>query len=223
MCMTRDKFIEQELDNNSSVSVVNNRLEDIGFRKLSDVEIFLYTEKFKKNNNITRIKCINKGLKHNASTIKVNRILALYNFDTLTESEENQYINKLQTKENNCYIEQTHYWKNFIGKGKEFENAIAIAFKKQGFFVEHTQNTGDHGIDLFLKKDNETTIIQCKAHNSKIQEGTARDLNGTLHSKYAKGAKKAILISINGFTKDCIQFMEENGIEHLSLRELCCL
>jgi HJR/Mrr/RecB family endonuclease len=41
--------------------------------------------------------------------------------------------------------------------GIEFEEFVAGVFRQQGYAVEITQATGDHGIDLMMTRGNQTT------------------------------------------------------------------
>ena len=215
--VTRERCIQRGIIYKASVDKVNKVLEHFGFNPLSDVEVYLYIEDLKKYFHVTREKCIQRGIIHKASIDKVNKVLDHFSFNCLSEHECKILF------QHSYMLKSKKYWMSLIGDGVAFEKEVANFFQKKGYTVNDTKVTGDHGIDLFLINGFEKVIVQCKAHTLKLKECFARDLNGVLHSNYAQGANRAILVSINGFTKDCIKFMKENGIEYLALQDLCLL
>ena len=52
----------------------------------------------------------------------------------------------------------TEHWMSL--SGLQFERELAALYLKLGYDVQLTPTSGDEGIDLFLKKDNKTTIVQ---------------------------------------------------------------
>ena len=50
--------------------------------------------------------------------------------------------------------------------GSEFERELGTLYGHLGFSVESTPKSGDQGIDLILRRDGATTVVQCKAHQS---------------------------------------------------------
>ena len=107
------------------------------------------------------------------------------------------------------------YWKS-LG-GVVFENELAALYRKLGYAVETTKATGDEGIDLILRKDGRTVLVQCKGHSRPIGIGAIRDLYGTLmHHK----ADRAVLACPVGFTQGVIDFVQGKPIDLISAREL---
>lgn len=84
-----------------------------------------------------------------------------------------------------------------------FEKEVGLLYTAQGYRVESTGGAGDGGIDLVLRKEGETVIVQCKAHNTPIGPGAVRELYGTL---MAANAHQAILVSTAGFTQGARSF-----------------
>jgi len=107
------------------------------------------------------------------------------------------------------------YWKSLSGIG--FEKRIEEWFVKNGFTASRTSYSNDKGIDLFVSKNNKTFIVQCKAHKKRISPFVARDLYGTFSSGRYDGA---FLISLEGYTKGVIEFVESLPIALISLEEI---
>lgn len=93
--------------------------------------------------------------------------------------------------------------------GEQFEQELGALFRHLGFDVESTPKTGDQGIDLLLRKDGKTTVVQCKAHQSPVGPAIIRDLYGTM---VAFGADNAVLACTGGFTKGVREFAQGKPI-----------
>lgn len=110
---------------------------------------------------------------------------------------------------------QHNFWHSLTGS--QFEIEVARYFQKIGYEASVTKATGDEGIDINLLKDSKRIIVQCKAHKGAIGVQVARDLLGTLlHSK----ANSAILVSLNGFSKNVYEFVEDKPILLLTTDEI---
>ena len=87
---------------------------------------------------------------------------------------------------------------------------------QNGYEVSKTPPSGDEGIDLILKKNGKTTVVQCKAHNKKVSQEVARDLYGSMmHFK----ANNSILATIIGGTKPTIEFCKRKPIRILTMHD----
>jgi len=75
---------------------------------------------------------------------------------------------------------------------EEFEILACDLFHRMGYKVEHTPYSGDSGIDAYLRKDNNLTILQCKRVKGSVGEPILRDLFGSMH---ATGAKEGIVVT----------------------------
>jgi restriction endonuclease Mrr len=64
-------------------------------------------------------------------------------------------------------------WKRLDGVG--FEGMVAHVFREQGYAVEHTPRSNDRGIDLILRKDGRTTLVQCKAYGKPVGVNAVRE------------------------------------------------
>lgn len=90
--------------------------------------------------------------------------------------------------------------------GRQFEHEVTNLLNKAGYSAEVTPSSGDKGVDVLLA---DRTIVQCKAHKSRVSPSVARELYGTLqHFK----APRAILISKSGFSKGVYEFVQGKNI-----------
>ena len=110
------------------------------------------------------------------------------------------------------------YWMSL--SGIEFERELGILYKNLGYRVESTPRSGDQGIDLILRKDGKTTVVQCKSHQSPVGPAVARELLGSL---VASHADNAILACTGGFTQGVEEFVRDKPITLISAQELTTL
>lgn len=101
----------------------------------------------------------------------------------------------------------------------EFEELIAEAFRREGYAVEHTGNaSGDGGVDVVLRRDRQTTLVQCKHWKTwKVGVSIIRELRGAMAGE---GADYGIVVSFGAFTSDAAAFAEANRITLIAGNEL---
>jgi len=80
----------------------------------------------------------------------------------------------------------------------EFEQYVAILFEKAGYHVRQTGGSGDHGVDLELRRGRATGIVQCKRYEDAVGPSTIRELIGTMTNA---GARRGFLITTSSFTE----------------------
>lgn len=97
------------------------------------------------------------------------------------------------------------------------ERELADLYQKLGYEVQVTKATGDRGIDLIIKQNGSTTIVQCKGLAKPVGVGAVRDLYGALMDS---GAERAILACPAGFTQGVLAFAEDKPIDLVSASEL---
>ena len=107
------------------------------------------------------------------------------------------------------------YWKS-LG-GKEFERELGKLFSARGYDVRYTGRSGDQGGDLILRKDGETTVVQCKAWKNPATPQVARELGGSM--MYYK-ADKGILACTGGFSGGVLEFARVNPITLIDARDI---
>jgi restriction system protein len=94
---------------------------------------------------------------------------------------------------------------------KRFEDLLGEAYRRQGYRVEETLGGGaDGGVDLVLRKDGATTLVQCKRWKQPVPVQTVRELYGVLIDR---GAADAKLVATAAFTSDAVAFAKGKPIE----------
>lgn len=88
-------------------------------------------------------------------------------------------------------------------EGIEFEHWVADLFKADGFQIEITQASGDHGVDLWASKGGRLIAVQCKRWDGSVGEPLVRDLYGAMT---ASSAQCACLVTTGTFTTHAYQF-----------------
>lgn len=94
---------------------------------------------------------------------------------------------------------------------QDFELLVAEAFRRRGFAVEEQGGAAsDGGIDLVLRRDGATTLVQCK-HWRVRQVGVKpiRELYGMMTAEKASGA---LFVTSGSFTADATAFVENKPI-----------
>jgi restriction system protein len=94
---------------------------------------------------------------------------------------------------------------------KRFEDLLGEAYRRQGYRVEETLGGGaDGGVDLVLRKEGRTVLVQCKRYKSPVGVTVVRELYGVLIDRGAAGAK---LVATTNFTPDAAAFAAGKPIE----------
>lgn len=87
---------------------------------------------------------------------------------------------------------------------QEFEQLVYEIFRQRGYSVSETQAGADGGVDLILKMNNETTLVQCKQwKKQKVGVSVVRELYGVMA---AEGAQHGCVITSGNFTTDALKF-----------------
>jgi len=95
---------------------------------------------------------------------------------------------------------------------REFEELVAEAYRRQGYIViENTTAGADGGIDIRLKKDNHTHLVQCKNwKTSKVGVKVVREMYGVLIAEHAS----SVIIIVSGvFTQEAKNFALGKAID----------
>lgn len=95
---------------------------------------------------------------------------------------------------------------------REFEMLVGEYYRTQGYRVEERGGAGaDGGVDLVLRSDSETVLVQCKHWNARpVGIKTLRELFGVLVSE---GATRAILITSGQVSDEAANFCRDKPIE----------
>ena len=95
---------------------------------------------------------------------------------------------------------------------REFEELVAEAYRRQGFnVIENTTAGADGGIDVRLKKDGHTHLVQCKNwRNIKVGVKVVREMYGVMTAEQAS----SVIIIISGvFTQEAKNFANGKPID----------
>lgn len=94
----------------------------------------------------------------------------------------------------------------------EFEMLVGEYFRRKGYEVTETGGSGsDGGVDLELKKDKETFLVQCKQWRAyKVSVNTVRELYGVMA---ARGATGGFVVTSGRFTDGAMAFAAGRNIE----------
>lgn len=95
---------------------------------------------------------------------------------------------------------------------REFEMLVGEAFRQRGYAITELGGNGkDGGVDIILKKEGDTYLVQCKYWKSfKIGVQIVRELYGVMA---AKGAAGGYVVTSGVFTEDAQNFANGRNIE----------
>ncbi|MEO6922654.1 MAG: restriction endonuclease, partial [Bryocella sp.] len=95
---------------------------------------------------------------------------------------------------------------------RQFEQLAGEAFRRQGYAVEETGLGGaDGGIDLILRENGQTTLVQCKQwRNRQVGVQIVREMYGLLLHHDAAAVK---IVAIGNYTLDAHRFAKGKPIE----------
>ena len=102
---------------------------------------------------------------------------------------------------------------------QEFEELVAEAFRRRGYFVLENPDKGpDGGIDIRLRKNGKLVFVQCKHWKSrKVGVKTVRELYGVMT---AKKVTRGIIVTFGEFTSDAQSFAKDNSIQLVAGNQL---
>jgi restriction endonuclease len=110
---------------------------------------------------------------------------------------------------------RSEFWRSLTGHRFDWE--LAALFKRQGYDVERTPGSGDHGIDIILRNSGITTEVQCKQTKHPVGPAVARELYGAL---IASNADAGILAVVGGVTRGVHQFFVGKPLRVMDLHEI---
>ncbi|MGO9146735.1 MAG: restriction endonuclease [Desulfomonilia bacterium] len=105
---------------------------------------------------------------------------------------------------------------------QDFEKLVGEIYRRKGYTITETGGEGpDGGVDLVLKKNGETILVQCK-HWKMESVGVliVRQLLGVVYDKKASGG---IVITSGTFTQEAIAFSKGNPIQLVNGKELLAM
>lgn len=104
---------------------------------------------------------------------------------------------------------------------QEFEVLVGEAFRREGYAVTETCSGADGGMDLVLKKEGETYLVQCKQWKAyKVGVTTVREFYGVMA---AKGAAGGFVVTSGVFTNEALAFATGTNIQLMDGKALHAL
>jgi restriction system protein len=105
---------------------------------------------------------------------------------------------------------------------QEFEMLVGEAFRCRGYTVEETGLRGaDGGVDLILRKDGRTELVQCKQwRNRQVKPAVVREMWGLKDHHNADAIK---IVCVGEYTRDAEAFAEGKAIELINGERLVAL
>ena len=98
-----------------------------------------------------------------------------------------------------------------------FKEFTASLFREAGYTVEIMPETSDDGIDLLLRKNNQSIAVQCKRWSAPVGEPVVRDFYSALMSS---GAQSGYVVTTSTFTSHAYSFAEGKPIQLVDLEAL---
>lgn len=120
-------------------------------------------------------------------------------------------------------------WRDELSRAswQDFERLLAKHFQGKGFVVEHCGTAGsaqrfDGGVDLVLRRDGETILVQCKHWNAvQVPHNDVHQLIGLVETR---GASRGILATSGEFTRAAKEAASRSSrvdlIDGAALREI---
>jgi restriction system protein len=105
---------------------------------------------------------------------------------------------------------------------QRFETLVAEAYRRQGYAVRENLTTGaDGGVDLVLRKDGTTVLVQCKQWRTmKVGVKVVRELYGLMAAEHAQGG---IIITSGRFTQEAKTFAHGKPLDLVEGKQLASL
>lgn len=105
---------------------------------------------------------------------------------------------------------------------REFEVLVGEAFRLQGYVVTETGGGGaDGGVDLVLRRDRETHLVQCKQWKAfKVGVTVVRELYGVMA---VRGAAGGFIVTSGRFSREATEFADGRNVKLLEGKALLAL
>ncbi len=99
----------------------------------------------------------------------------------------------------------------------EFEEWTGELFRRRGYRVVNTPDTGDHGIDLLVYRNGERGVVQCKRYRGTVGEPVVRDLFGVM---VHENADRGYLVTTGGISAQAHRWARGKPIELIDGQKL---
>lgn len=133
----------------------------------------------------------------------ITHIQELEDFKTNKESDFlNGLAEKLKQVQGRTYRTAEEWYKM---TDRDFEFEIGKVYSRHGYQTQVTKRSGDGGVDVIAKKDNETIYIQCKHYAPNTHLG-APELQAFWGCCSGNGISKGVMVCTSSLTKDARAF-----------------
>ena len=146
----------------------------------------------------------------------------LEDFKTNKESDFLTSISeKLKRVQGRAYRTEEEWYKM---TDRDFEFEIGKVYSRLGYQTHVTKRSGDGGVDVIAKKDNETIYIQCKHYAPNTHLG-APELQAFWGCCSGNGINKGVMVCTSSLTKDARAFANKlkGKLEIVGMKELLVL
>ncbi len=127
------------------------------------------------------------------------KVLCIIRYKNKIEDKIRNELKNINKLENRSYLEKINPF--------EFEELIWKALQYFGFKTKVTRKTGDKWVDIWLEKNEEKSIVQCKRFKWKIGTPTIRDFIWTMQMNKIKSW---YIITTSNFSVDSLLTVEES-------------
>lgn len=100
--------------------------------------------------------------------------------------------------------------------GRDFELYVADIFSILGYEAYLTPETGDQGVDIILKKNDESIAVQTKRYSTAIGNGAVQEV---IAGRIFYNCSKGIVITNNFYTRSAHELSVNDGLVELINRD----
>lgn len=104
--------------------------------------------------------------------------------------------------------------------GTDFEDAIGLIYRENGYIVELTPASGDFGVDIIASKGREKLAIQAKRYSAKVGVKAVQE---AASGGYYYRATKAIVISNSFYTRKAEELAQRLGVDLINRPRLALM
>jgi len=178
----------------------------LGFHHLAGLELTMGT------NAATAINALPMQILINFSKYLQYGIPALFIIGAVASGIRGDHRKKLLDQQTGLHSIRAMSW-------QEFEILVGEAYRRKGYTVRENGGGGaDGGIDLFLSKNGERTVVQCKRwKTSSINVSLVRELYGIMTGE---GANHCIFVTSGTYTAEAKMFAQGKPISLVDGEEL---
>ncbi len=104
---------------------------------------------------------------------------------------------------------------------REFEVLVGEIYRRQGYHAAPTREGADGGVDLVLRRGDETLLVQCKHWQARtVGVNVVRELRGVIA---ATGAAGGAVVTSGEFTREAVEFATTARVDLINGKRLRAL